>query len=530
MLLIRMQYLLSCGRQQRRRDPMGWRSVCCNLLDALQRRMEQPLAPAHGNVEVLHAEALTTLVVNRSRLSGWGTWFLGRPKRTQEFFRYLWEGMPECSHTSIEHDDQAILTIMHFALGFQRQRREHNRKVSPKSWAVVLALQRGLLVYLAAGLDAYLLQVYLPVRPTPKPAPSYRSPKKRAVVENPLLQRRDDEQPPRQYVRVDAETAWSLMEDASRSGAHVTQVAAVRRDDCQAGCGGGTAMAWLVRMNAMYRERRRLGLLGSDHLNIVADPATHSKRDTMASIIWSWQAGIAAHGDLQYIPHGGMLPTEQEMPEHIAQLYCERRLERMSAFRQVQALSNTIKQLGMWSGIDDFQLPVDYHVDPVEAGEVRVLAPAQDHGPDTHNYAVRVRIAEGTALRVLPDSAFVPSQSYKLLVLNLDQGGVGAAGVAFAQESMKIMLYAHWDKFHRVIRDINLALGRSASGLFLKTRIYSAHLWSINFKPWGTGLFGTQKLQLLNAFMGTQSPESPIFRRYAPIDRDGLGQTAGHAG
>ena len=46
--------------------------------------------------------------------------------------------------------------------------------------------------------------------------------------------------------------------------------------------------------------------------------------------------------------------------------------------------------------------------------------------------------------------------------------------------------------------------------------IFSAHLWSLNHKPWGTGLFGTQKEQLLNAFMGTQSPESSIFRKYAP--------------
>ena len=285
------------------------------------------------------------------------------------------------------------------------------------------------------------------------------------------------------------------------------------------------AHSWLVRLNAMYRERRRLGFLGADHLNIVADPATHSKHDTMASIVWSWQTGIAAHGDLQYIPHGGMLSSEQEMPEHIARLYCERRLERLAAFRQIQALSNTIKQLGMWSGIDDFTVPAEYRIDAVEAGEVRVLAPAQDHGPDSRNYAVRVRPEEGTVHRVLPDSAFVPSQSYKLLVVSLDQGGVGAAGVVFAQEQMRMMIFAHWDKFHRVIRDINLALGRCANGLFLKTRIFSAHLWSLNYKPWGTGLFGTQKRQLLNSFMATQSPASPVFRRYAPRIAEALGRS-----
>ena len=46
--------------------------------------------------------------------------------------------------------------------------------------------------------------------------------------------------------------------------------------------------------------------------------------------------------------------------------------------------------------------------------------------------------------------------------------------------------------------------------------IFSAHLWSLNHKPWGTGLFGTQKEQLLNTFMSTQGPESSIFRKYAP--------------
>ena len=225
----------------------------------------------------------------------------------------------------------------------------------------------------------------------------------------------------------------------------------------------------------------------------------------MASIVWSWQAGIVAHGDLQHIPHGGMLPTEQEMPEHIGQMYRDRRLERMSAFRQVQALSNTIKQLGMWNGIDDFQLADDYRVDAVEAGETRVLAPAQDHGPENRNYAVRVRAQEGTCHRVLPDSAFEPWQSYKLLVVNLDQGGVGASGVVFAQESMKLMLYAHWDKFHRVIRDIALALNRSTSGLFLKTRTFSAHLWSLNYKPWDRDVFATAVPTVVLAFVSASA-------------------------
>ena len=268
--------------------------------------------------------------------------------------------------------------------------------------------------------------MYLAHRDNSKPAPSYRSPRKTGEA-YPLQQRRDGEPAMRDYVRVDAETQWDLMEEAHRSGTHVSQVVKVRRADRQAGCSASISYVWHQRRNAMYRERRQLSFLGSDHLNIVADPANHSKKDTMASIIWSWQAGLAAYGDLQYIPHGGLLPSEQEMPEHIAELYSERRLERLSAFRQLQALSNTIKNIGGWSGLDDFALSRDHHVDAVVAGEQRVLAPAQD---DDYVRAVIVQKETGVVRRVLPDAAFMPSQSYKLLTLNLDQGGVGYVGNA----------------------------------------------------------------------------------------------------
>ena len=141
-------------------------------------RMEQPLAPAQGNVQVLHEGILTTLLVNKNRLGELGEWFLGRPKKTQDFFRYLWSKMPECPQTAVEDDDQAVLAIIHFALGFQRHRRLIQAKVAPKSWAVVLALQKGLLGYLAAGLDTYLLHAHMPARPTPNPPPRFGRPKK----------------------------------------------------------------------------------------------------------------------------------------------------------------------------------------------------------------------------------------------------------------------------------------------------------------------------------------------------------------
>ena len=44
----------------------GWRSACRNLLEKLQRRIEEALAPAQGDVQVLHEGILTTLLHGRS--------------------------------------------------------------------------------------------------------------------------------------------------------------------------------------------------------------------------------------------------------------------------------------------------------------------------------------------------------------------------------------------------------------------------------------------------------------------------------
>ena len=56
-------------------------------------------------------------------------------------------------------------------------------------------------------------------------------------------------------------------------------------------------------------------------MNIVVGPSIHNKRDTMASIVWSWEARVAAHGDLQMLPQAKtVLESEQDLPDNIAHL------------------------------------------------------------------------------------------------------------------------------------------------------------------------------------------------------------------
>ena len=48
----------------------------------------------------------------------------------------------------------------------------------------------------------------------------------------------------------------------------------------------------------------------------------------------------------------------------------------------------------------------------------------------------------------------------------------------------------------------------------MKTQLYTSYLWGVNYKPFGTGLFGTQKKQAFNIFLALESVDSPIFRKY----------------
>jgi hypothetical protein len=246
---------------------------------------------------------------------------------------------------------------------------------------------------------------------------------------------------------------------------------------------------------------------------MVADPSTHSKRETMASVCWSWEAGGAAHGNLQILSPGKVvLASEQALPEEVARLAACSRLERVGAFRQMQALSNVIRGLGNknWPDLTAFCLPEDWQIHPVTGNQVRVLRT----GPETDT-AYLVDSATRERQPVLPDAALAATQGegVNLLVLGLDQGSVGAAGAAFLDRK-GFMVHTKWDKFHRCIRDLKLTLQNSCGGVFLKAQLYTSYLWGVNYKPFGTGLFGTQKTQALNTFVATETADSTIFRKH----------------
>ena len=144
------------------------------------------------------------------------------------------------------------------------------------------------------------------------------------------------------------------------------------------------------------------------------------------------------------------MPEDHELTESVLRLASQWKLQRTSAFRQLQALSHMTQQL-VGRRVTDFTVP-DLQVRPVRPGEVRVLRQGTQ--------ALLVDTAAKTVTPALP--AGLEAADVPLLVVSLDQGSVGAAGMAFLEYEMGLLVHTSYDKFHRLIRDVKLALKYAA--------------------------------------------------------------------
>ena len=203
-----------------------------------------------------------------------------------------------------------------------------------------------------------------------------------------------------------------------------------------------------------------LGFRNVKHYNIMSDGATHSCHDTLVSVGYTWENDLAGFLASQCIPPGKDITwsDQSNMPAEIAILAAKRKLERVAAFRQIQAISNQIHCLtdGVLN-IDSFKLDESVHLDEVQPGEVRIVRPGNAGMTDV---AMVVRSDRSTQ-QVLPKGF----EESLLLVVALDQGAIGVAGMAYGINKMKLMLAVKFDKLHRAIRDVKLSLKHCCSGI-----------------------------------------------------------------
>ena len=244
---------------------------------------------------------------------------------------------------------------------------------------------------------------------------------------------------------------------------------------------------------------------GCRHMCLSVDGSTHGKYDTLLGVAYSWESDEAAYAPLQRMHTGRvLLDTEAHVSETTRVWILNRRIERLAAYRQMQAVGHMSMQL-CGKSLVSYSLPHDVNIAPVQEGQKRVVLRGED--VDT---AVMVDVESQRCIRVLPqDLHDVP-----LLVLVMDQGSVGAAQYGFSKH-LRMMLYTRWDELHRIIRDIKQSLTHACGGVFLKAQVFSSFLWCVHSRPFGTGQFHTLLQRGLNIFLyNNPDRHSARFQKY----------------
>ena len=128
--------------------------------------------------------------------------------------------------------------------------------------------------------------------------------------------------------------------------------------------------------------------------------------------------------------------------------------------------------------LDDFELPRGCYLEPVKHDEMRYCV---DEGSIASYYIWNKTTLERR--EVLPPDV----ERVRMLILGLDEVSIGTAGVAAGAFLLKTTVLRKFDKMHRVIRDLKLADGGCCNKVFEKAKLWSAYIFGLNSRPFGSG-------------------------------------------
>ena len=398
--------------------------------------------------------------------------------------------------SSIERETLSLMDVANFVMIFEKRRRHSGKAISPLCAAFLQTVRRSLVAWTTKLVDRWVLEKYLDDQAAADRAPPATS------------FRREGK---RKYTKVSAEAAWELIKKVRQiHDVSLRQALLLDADREGLGCSPFNDSVWIHKLLVMYYNRSSLPFTvggGINHYCFVADPGSHSYKDCLVSLVWSWEAQLGVYPVWQQlVPGKVVLEGEANMDDSMLQFFNTKKLERVAAYRQMQGLSHQLYHLtNKRHRLDLFQLPRDCHVRPVEQGESRrtVSDASGDH--------VYIRNLEtGEEKRVLPAGLL----KVKMALLQLDQGSIGCAGVAFFEYFLGWLITAKFDKIHRCIRDLKGA--GQAVPIFVKTKLWSSYLFSLNKRPFGSGAHGTAKTRLVETFRAHVDIHSPVFIKYLP--------------
>ena len=129
-----------------------------------------------------------------------------------------------------------------------------------------MSIRDLLLQWIARKMDVYVMQTFQsPAYDVPPPSLAHRASPGCTTGK-------------RSYIKMSAEAAWGLMEDARESHTNLQQVAQLYKKDEAYGCCTTSSYRCMNIFNQLYYTRCQHGFRAEDvhHIQLVADPGTHS--------------------------------------------------------------------------------------------------------------------------------------------------------------------------------------------------------------------------------------------------------------
>lgn len=289
---------------------------------------------------------------------------------------------------------------------------------------------------------------------------------------------------------------WTFIEDSKRTGVSLEKLAAVRDREDHAGVNKNSVPYRARKVLSMYRKQSRLAFLGTNKLCICTDGSNHSNHDFLVSVAYhaSCDAEAAAYCTAQHINTAKVLfPGQMLLTEEVEVLAARREVSRLASLKFVQALSAQIQSLSsghlslpsFWPSEDLALL-----LQPLQPGDRRYFNGSEFEVQfGNRDEPVKVQLADSS----LPQ---IP-----VLRVLMDQGKIGMAASAFCQ-SLGLLVKWDWDKVHRLIRDV-----KSMSYRLEQCVLACTYMWSINYKPFSSGLFFDEKRNVLTAFFESNNSE-----------------------
>ena len=122
--------------------------------------------------------------------------------------------------------------------------------------------------------------------------------------------------------------------------------------------------------------------------------------------------------------------------------------------------------------MDSSKAPASFLTKRVRDSEVRVVV---------NGIALLCVVLAGVVQSSVPEMPIdVASVTLPLLVLTLDQGGIGSSGAYFAMGHLCLMMSVRWDRYHRGVNDMKLDAKHASNGLSRRVMLLTTYLYNIN--------------------------------------------------